>query len=203
MTTFADNGNRANGGIGGNYDTGTGRSGMAVVSNQFRGASSSPPLAMSLVKSSVAAFGADQAAHITIQSRGSFDRVGVWVRADAASASGYVLLTDGNNANSNRVYRFASGTLTVCPGSTVNITAANADVLTLASIGTTLGWFRNGVLGQSFTDTLFASGQPGLGYQWDNSGATRGDDFYAEDFASGPSLAAVDYYRRQLGGFME
>lgn len=194
MSSYSDNFNRSDGGLGSNWVVLRGS--FAIVSNQVKGSGVAP--AITHVATSAATFSADQTANLTLQSKSTFDFIGPAVRINPSTKECYFVRTDGRNNSSNRVYRFDGTSSSVCSGSTINLSGSDGDVFTLSAVGTTISVYRNGSLVESFTDSAYTTGQPGIAYWADYSSATRGDDFSAEDIG-GLTPAAIDTYRRLCG----
>lgn len=196
MASFNDNFNRADGALGSNWAIPSGMSGLQIISNAVNGAGA-PSVRCSHVATSAATFTADQEATITISARGNSDLIGPAVRVDNAGATGYAIRSDGQNLNSNRVISFSGTTQTVLANSTTNIQFAANDTVTLRAVGTTITVLVNGVTVQSFTDSTLSSGQPGIFYRRDNTGATRGDDFTATDIGGSSNAPRSQFYHLQ------
>lgn len=177
MVYFTDAFTRADGALGDDYVTVSGLNSLSVFSNTAR--SGTGLQAANVVASGVAAFSADHECECVVAALGSFDYGGLLVRGDAAAANGYLVAFDGRSSTSGRIGRMTAGAVT--PIGTVNVVPAANDVVRLRVEGSTVSVYVNDVLVDSVTDTTYASGQPGLYYRRENVGATRIDDFSAED----------------------
>ena len=177
---FIDNFNRANGSVGSNYDHVN--TGLTVFNNQARGSNNGTLQTFSTVKTSVIAFNADQAASIVFSGGiGPLsDLAGPVVRFDSATGVGYYIRTDGGNFSERRIRRRGSGGTVVTIG-TVNIVPKNGDTVKLTIIGSTISAYVNGTLIDSVSDSTYTTGQPGLFYEWGNTGAILLDNFIAAD----------------------
>lgn len=190
MASFSDTFTRANGALGGDYDTPTGCVTLNVISNQV--GCSGLGQNGNLVRTSVAAFADDHEAEITVPTLNSFDFVGVWVRG-STSGNGYLAIVDGRNTGACRIERIAGGTRTSI--GSVNIDAAPGDVLRLRAEGTTISAYLNDVLADSVTDTTYSSGQPGLYGRWEDSNVSRLDAFFATDLGGPPPPTQTPHIR--------
>lgn len=188
MATFTDDFNRANGSVGANYDHIN--SGVVISTNRFNGGAIGR--SYSIVKTSTASFAANQSAQITIPTVSSFDFAGVCVRFNAGTTSGYMLLTDGRSNTACRIYRVDTGTPTMIGGA--NVPVVNGDILKLDITGTTLTASVNGATIDTVVDATYASGQPGVMYDFQNGNNTFGDSFGATDGAGGGSAKFRDYF---------
>lgn len=184
MSSFSDDFNRADGAIGANYDTSLSRSALAVFSNQVRG--SAVGINISAVKTSVATFAADQYAELTISNAANFDYVGPAVRVDAAAGTGYASRHDPQTNATCRLVRFTSTTVTTI--GTINTPAATNDVIRVVAEGSNISLYKNGVLIETVVDATYATGQPGVFYDWGNNRSTRGDNFVASNLVVGPTV---------------
>jgi len=183
MASFTDDFNRADGALGSNWATVGTRSQPTITSNRFA-VTSAPSVRAAAVATSAATFTADHEATVTAAVLGSSDFLGPAVRVDATNGTGYMIYTDGTNASSRRVYRFTNaGTTNI---GAVNISCVAGDTLTLRAEGSTITAYRNGVLVDTITDATYSTGQPGIFYDRQNNGTSRGDDFTAQDIGGAP-----------------
>jgi hypothetical protein len=196
MATFSDNFNRADGALGSNWTSVGTLGALAIFSNQVRAGSLPGPFA-NIVAPATATFSADQESSLTVATAVSNDFVGPLVRVDATNGTGYGIYGRTINDNTMRLFRFVNASRTLI-GST-NLIVANGDVLLLRAVGTTISAYKNGVLHESVTDSTYATGQPGITYQWDNNRGARGDDFVAADVAPPPSGPARSVFPFFLG----
>jgi hypothetical protein len=135
----------------------------------------------STVKTSVFNFSDDHEATVTISTAGSGDVCGPTVRHAGTTADCYMLYIDTVNTSSKRLSKVVSGVRTTLVGA-ANATVANGDIVTLRAIGSTISWYKNGVLQETITgQTDHTTGQPGLFYNFGNSNAARLDDFSASN----------------------
>jgi hypothetical protein len=187
MATFSDDFNRANGAIGANYDSVNG--GLNVISNQVRGTNNGQ-LNLSTVKTSVVDFTNDHEAQITIAAAVGSDLAGPMVRSAGTTANGYYLYCDIFAATNRRLFKVVAGTRTII--GTVNISVTAGDVLKLRAVGTTLTVYKNGTLIDTvLNQTDHTTGQPGMAYEWGNSGGTRIDNFSAADVSTATPIAVI------------
>lgn len=183
IVTFSDNFNRANGPIGENYDTYAADYGTYNVVNNAAtsglGSGGAPAYGYTgnTVKTSVAAFGADQEAEFKIITFQSFTWAGPIVRGDPTAATGYAIYTD-NRAGTNADIRRLNGQSTTALANS-GFTVAVGDTIRLRAQGNTLTAYVNNTLVATTTDNTHASGQPGLFFLRLNSAPTTIDDFFA------------------------
>jgi hypothetical protein len=187
MATFSDNFNRADGGVGANYDNVN--SGVVVFSNQVRGQNTGS-INYSTVKVATADFTDNHESTVTMATRGASDFGGPMVRSAGTTANSYILYTDGTNSSDRRLGKIVAGVKTAI--GSVNATCVSGDVLKLRCIGTTLTWYKNGTLMETVTDSTHTTGQPGIYYFFGNSNATRLDNFQADDVVS--DVGFRDYF---------
>lgn len=165
----------------------TARSGsMDVISNQFRegsGVSNS----YSEVSTGTANFADDHEAEVTVHALGTADFVGPAVRVSASGC--YCIRADGANSTGRRIHRMDGTTRTQI--GTVNIVPTNGDTLKLRAVGSTITAYVNGSQVDSVTDSTYTTGQPGIYYDRQNAGVSRGDNFSAADIASGLTITSV------------
>ena len=173
---FIDNFNRADGAIGGNYDTAAGFTAMTVNSNAARGNSD---LSLSSIKTSVVSFNTNQRSQVTYNSIIGFDFAGPAVRVNATNGTGYILHLDAFGGNERRLSRITGSVRTTI--GTTNLLPVNGDVFVLEVSGNILRVYKNNTLVATETDNTYTSGQPGLYYKLENSNATRLDNFIASD----------------------
>jgi hypothetical protein len=64
------------------------------------------------------------------------------------------------------------------------------DIIKVEAIGTNISVYKNGSLVETVSDATYASGQPGMLYNWTNVRATTLDDFNATDSGGGGSPPA-------------
>lgn len=185
MATFADAFTRADGAFGSNW---TARAGtFAIVSNQFNINASGGTNGYTEVNSATANFIDDHEAEITVHALATADYVGPAVRITASGC--YCIRADGNSLTGRRIHRIDGTTRTQI--GTVNIGCSNGDTLKLRAVGTTITAYVNGVQVDSVTDATYSTGQPGVFYDRQNTGVSRGDNFSAADVTS-VSLTDVD-----------
>jgi hypothetical protein len=187
MPTFSDDFNRADGALGSNWAAVTGLGALAIIGQQVSAAS--PTVCANAVATGAGTFAADQEASITVPTLGGSDFTGPAVRVSAGGGTGYAIYTDGGNTSTRGVYAFNGTALTRI--SSVNFPCSANDLLTLRVVGTdsslVLTALRNGTVVETIVNpsTTYNSGQPGILYEWQNSRATRGDNFTATDSLGG------------------
>jgi len=176
MASFSDDFNRANGAVGSNWTTLTGLNTLNVVDNACAGSSF---ICGGHVATATATFANDQEAECVINPFGAFDRGGPCVRMNGDN--GY--LVRAFTATVLKLERMDGGVLT---GIGADITVSFPATVRLRVEGTTLTVYVDDVEVRTDTDATYASGQPGLYYEFTNSNVTRLDDFYAEDISAPP-----------------
>lgn len=193
--TFSDTFTRADGSLGGAWETVTGAAALVIVSGAVRGASADQNCLVS-VRSDVVPFNADQEAQVTYSALpGTGDFGGPAVRVDAAAGTGYFVEADGFNENTRGIYRLSGGVRTRI--STVPIVPTAGSVVRLRIVGSVLVVYVNDVLLETITDTVLTSGQPGMYYWRGNTGGTMLDNFVSTDsleFRAGFNFRATSGY---------
>lgn len=185
MASFSDNFNRADGALGSNWSTVTGRSALQIASNAVNAASVAWCAAR--VATGAATIGNDQYAQATIANVGAFDYVGVLVRVDG-SGNGYGVHIDGRSGiATNSIFKMTAGGVTGYLG-TGSLTVSAGDVLRLEMSGSTLTLKKNGATVDTATDATYASGQPGILSDYGNTNVGILDDFSGGDLASATPL---------------
>jgi hypothetical protein len=195
MATFSDDFNRADGGVGANYDNVN--SGLVVFSNQARG-SNTGTINYSTVKVATADFTDDHESQVTVATISGDDYGGPMVRSAGTTANSYILYTDGGSSDPRRLAKVVSGTRTTIGA--VNVACVNGDVLKLRCVGTTLTWYKNGTLMETITDSTHTTGQPGLCYFFGNGNTSRLDSFSADDVSAASAIARISsgYHTRNI-----
>jgi hypothetical protein len=181
MASFSDNFNRANGGVGSDWTTLTGMSGLNVISNEVNAAGL--PSAGAHVATATATFAADHETECVITAFNEFDRAGPAVRLNGDD--GYI--ARALSSTFIQLFRMDGATLTdIGTGGGAYVVG---DTIRIRAEGTTITVYANDVEILTATDATHSSGQPGLYYAWGDSNSTRLDDFYAEDISGPPEPA--------------
>jgi hypothetical protein len=178
VTTFTDDFNRADGGLGSNWITRN--SVLEIISNQYASSATANPNAYAEVAVATADFTDDHEAQITAAVLGNADFLGPAVRVSVSGC--YAIRVDGTNGPTRRIIRMDGTTQTVI--GTVNIVPVASDTLTLRAVGSTITAYKNGTQVDSVTDATYTTGQPGIYYDRQNVRASRGDNFSATDVGS-------------------
>ena len=180
LSSFSDDFNRADGGLGSNWLTTTSGvysgSSLRIASNAVV---SDSPGGANVLNSASLIFSPDQEAELTLSARGTFDYIGAGVRM-GLGFTGYALAIDGRETTYAGVVR--------CDGSTFSQIATGAwvvsevgDTYRIRIVGNRITVFRNNVFATTFTDNTYSNGQPGILYIRDNFSTTKGDNFIAKD----------------------
>lgn len=191
MGTVTDDFNRADGGLGANWDSSTASDAVpAISSNKCVGVG-----ALSGSGRTAESFGNDQYASFEVPgSVASGHWVGVVVRRTAVDhgASLYVgiYFNNGGTPVLQLYKRGPGGGSFVQLGSTFTLPGALSagDVLKLSAVGTALDLSVNGVSKISLTDSTFSSGQPGVLFA---GGGDAVDNWVGSDVFSHPTSQGV------------
>lgn len=153
---FTDSFTRSDGGLGGNYTAMTSPNILTISSNTV--IASNEDFVCSQNNSAVDAFSADQSMQVTIAAFDSADSVGVGVRGSgdvsAGTWSAYFISTDGTSID--KVVSGSGSSLTSFPGTTWTV----GDTMKLSIQGSTLSFYKNGVLLGTTSDGTITTGQP-------------------------------------------
>jgi endonuclease/exonuclease/phosphatase family metal-dependent hydrolase len=123
-------------------------------------------------------FSNDQYAEITLPALTSGGYIGVVVRGQSGSFSGYIVVADSVGSS---VLRCDAGTCTLLTSGGV---FSQGDTLRLEASGTSITLKKNGSVLAGVTDATYSSGRPGLaGYS--NVTGSRGDNFNAASISLG------------------
>jgi hypothetical protein len=180
MTTFSDNFNRANGGLGANYLTANGHA-PVIATNVVNAAAG--VTAIAIVDPGVLAFGADQKAEVLCGNIAANTRYAGAVVRMTSAGNGYEVYTDGSSgAGHTEIAKVVSGVETVIANFALTFTST--DTIGIESSGTTQFILKNGVRSGSVVDATYASGQPGIS-AFDVVGL---DNFSASDGATAVQL---------------
>jgi len=185
-TSVLDNFNRANGAIGSNW-IGQNDSSFTVSSNQLAINSSGLD---SFVAWSLASFGADQEAYVTLsQLSASGTEQGLLLKT-AADASAALKVVYAASANVVRVFTYTSATGWVQRGSDISVTMNNGDQLgARAKANGHVEVYRNGSLLGTVSVTAWApySGGGYIGLWYSNVSGAIVDDFGGGNVSSSPT----------------
>jgi hypothetical protein len=141
----------------------------------------------------------NQTAAITVSNLGAQDWPGVTVRTTGtgATATGYVLYALQEISGIN-LYKLVAGS--IGSGSTnliqsfTGLTLTGTHTMELDIAGTTWTVKWDGVTQGTGTDASYATGQPGMAYEFGNSNASQINSFTATD-AGGASTATIAWVR--------
>ena len=166
MPTVTDNFPTTGSTLGANWTVTTGSSCRVVAAAQAKGPSFGTG---ANYYSGAGAFGNDHQATVTpvwgSGATGANDYVQAMVRC-SSSGNGYALriTKTGSGTYTARLWRMDAGSSTSLNVATSISIAEGTDTFTLGVVGTTLTGYQNGVAisGQSFTDTTYATGYPGM-----------------------------------------
>ena len=159
-TSFSDNFNRANGGLGSDWTTSSGS--PVVNSNRFCTSASGSALAY-WSSSAVASDQFSKGNAISVLAGNRYVYFGVRM---GSGGRGYFIKTDGSN--SWIVYRASGGSDQVLQ--TLNTIFSSSDVAEIKVNGSTLSAYKNGFqIGVNQTHSALTSGSPGLGVSPDNN----------------------------------
>lgn len=198
MATFSDNFNRADGALGANWTQLTGASALAIFSSQVRTNTVSPRSIM-VVATGAAAFSADYRVEVDLATLAGGDFIGVAWRGTPGAGTCYFVRIDGAENFSRRVHRFDNDTITNIGNA--DLPATSGARLAVECEGSEHRVYLDGVLIDTVTDATYASGQPGLAYDYQNNRASRLDNFYAEDLVAAPTPTGVTpAFGRTAGG---
>lgn len=194
MASFSDDFNRADGSLGSNWTQAPTFGALAIISNQVR--ANVVGRCVMHVATATATFSADQEVTATLSTVSASDPLGLAVRVDPTTGTGYYFFVD---TNPRSLQKYDGTTFTDLNTIGERFSATSGDVFTLRVVGTTIDVIKNGTTILSKTDATYSSGQPAITYNWGNNRSSRLDNASAQDVASGPSPAAIAYYRRVCG----
>lgn len=185
MATATDDFNRANEAtLTGNWET-LGTAGLRLQTNQLDVGTSSVN-AFSGWKTSVNDFTDEQFSQVAIKSPANSDDGGVGVRfTNTGNGTGYLAVW-WQSAGQVRLYKVTSGTFTEVATRTTTWTSGDILKISVETNGANadIKVYKNDVqLGATYSDTssVLTGGQPSLYYRWDNTRATKLDDWAGGD----------------------
>ena len=180
---FSDNFNRADGGLGANWETITGTTAPSIITNEVRYVGAGTFIfSGARVATTALTFGVNQEASVTLRG-GANNSIGPAVRISSGGTCYFVRSQVGSSVTLlerfNGTTNSNSGSFTGCP------TLVDGDVIKLKVEGTSFTLFVNGTqCGSSVTDTTYASGQPGfLQFHFSGTTGARIDNFVATEIS--------------------
>jgi hypothetical protein len=198
---FSDDFNRADGTVGSNYQAASGSLIFELSSNTMRISSLAPGSTnhLNCVSTASALFPPDQETQITYTAINPtwFDFAGPAVRVNPANATGYTLRLDGLLSNGRGLCRIDSITSVTQIGR--NLSNVAGDVWSIRAQGNVISVYRNGVLEDSVVDNTYSTGQPGMFYRFENSRATRMDNFIVRSVTNTSRISATGNRGRIIG----
>ena len=190
MTTFSDDFNRSNEDVDADADWTTGSSGTTcvLVSNTVQGDTDATGHENHV--SSWSGDTADYRSTADASLGSSYSEVSVWGRA-AATAAGYALFWNTNSGGSYELYDI-NGDLEL--DSTTGVGTTGTRSLSIVCEGTTITGYVDDVEQVTATDSVTATGDPGIGNYYDGGTTATIDNFVATDVLGATELQATRWF---------
>jgi hypothetical protein len=174
----SDNFNRANGGLGSNWETVGAGPALEIASNFVIAPSTNAEARVSLWNGS---FEDDQWAEAFIDFQAATGSLGLEVRDDGTGTTSYFFQWAADDGGTINIYKNIAGSFTVLDE--VTGVGTGEAYIRLEAIGTSIKVYADGVEVMSATDSDITSGRPGIWIYWPSSSPTPG---VLDAFAAGP-----------------